>query len=115
MSQFGRHNKNSFAIASLNIRSLPGQWDALKLLLQELNSGTVKINCLCLQEVWCVPPYEDFALNGYHPIFLRDPSGRNRNAGGGIALWCDLDLACTNLPDNNIFEPGVFEYAFVQI
>ena len=70
LSQFGRHNKNSFAIASLNIRSLPGQWDALKLLVRELNSGTVKINCLCLQEIWCVPPYEDFALSGYHPIFF---------------------------------------------
>ena len=42
-SRFGRHKKKSFALASLNIRSLPGQWDALKLLVQELNSGTVKI------------------------------------------------------------------------
>ena len=63
-------NKNSFVIASLNIRSLPGQWDVLKLQVQELNSGTVKINCLCLQEIWCVPPYEDFALSGYHHIFF---------------------------------------------
>ena len=31
LSHFGRRNKNSFAIASLNIRSLPGQWDALRL------------------------------------------------------------------------------------
>ena len=69
LSRFGRHKKNSFALASLNIRSLPGQWDALKLLVQELNSGTVKISCLCLQEIWCIPPYEDFALSGYHPIF----------------------------------------------
>ena len=56
LSRFGRHNKNSFSIASLNVKSLPGQWDALKFLVQELNSGTVKINCLCLQEIWCVPP-----------------------------------------------------------
>ena len=59
--------------------------------MQELNSGMVKLSVLCLQEIWCVPPYEDFALDGYHPIFYsqRDPSGRNRNAGGGVALWCD--------------------------
>ena len=68
LSKFGRHEKNSFVIASLNIRSLPGQWDALRLLVQELNSGTVKHSVLCLQEIWCVPPYEDFALDGYHPI-----------------------------------------------
>ena len=43
LSHFGRRNKNSFAIASLNIRSLPGQWDALRLLVQELNCGTVKL------------------------------------------------------------------------
>ena len=104
LSKFGRHEKNSFAIASLNIRSLPGQWDALRLLVQELNSGTVKLSVLCLQEIWCVPPYEDFALDGYHPIVYsqRDPSGRNRNAGGGVALWC-------------IFEPHVFESVFVKI
>ena len=117
LSHFGRRNKNSFAIASLNIRSLPGQWDALRLLVQELNCGTVKLSVLCLQEIWCIPPYEDFALDGYHPIFYsqRDPSGRNRNAGGGVALWCDSDLACTRLPDLSIFEPHVFESVFVKI
>ena len=117
LSQFGRHEKNSFAIDSLNIRSLPSQWDALRLLVQELNSGTVKLSVLCLQEIWCVPPYEDFALDGYHPIFYsqRDPSGRNRNAGGGVALWCDSDLACTRIPDLSIFEPHVFESVFVKI
>ena len=116
LSRFGRHNKNYFAIASLNIRSLPSQRDALKLLVQELNSGTVKINCLCLQEIWCVPPYEDFALSGYNLIFhQRDPSGKNRNAGGGVALWCDSDLTCSHLPDISIFEPRVFEYVFVKI
>ena len=100
LSQYGRHKKNSFAIASLNIRSLPSQWDALRLLVQE---------------IWCVPPYEDFALDGYHPIFYshRDPSGRNRNAG--VALWCDSDLACTRIPDLSIFEPHVFESVFVKI
>ena len=113
LSKFGRHKKKSFAIASLNIRSLPGQWDAQRLLVQELNSGTVKLSVLCLQEIWC----EDFALDGYHPIFYsqQDPSGRNRNAGGGVALWCDSDLACTLIPDLTIFEPHVFESVFVKI
>ena len=117
LSRFGRHIKNSFAIASLNIRSLPGQWDALRLLVQELNSGTVKLSVLCLQEIWCVPPYEDFALDGYHPIFYsqQDPSGRNRNAGGGVALRCDSDLTCTRIPNLSIFEPHVFESVFVKI
>ena len=97
--------------------NFPGQWDALKLLVQELNYGTVKISCLCLQEIWCIPPYEDFALSGYHPIFYsqRDPSGRNRNAGGGVALWYDSELACTRIPDLSIFEPHVFESVFVKI
>ena len=113
LSHFGRHNKNTFAIASLNIRSLPSQWDALRLLGQELNSGTVKLSVLCLQEIWSVPPYEDFAT----PYFYsqRDPSGRNRNAGGGVALWCDSDLAYTRIPDLSIFEPHVFESVFVKI
>ena len=57
------------------------------------------------------------ALDGYHPIFYsqQDPSGRNRNAGGGVALWCDSDLACTRIPDLRIFEPHVFESVFVKI
>ena len=64
-----------------------------------------------------MPPYEDFALDFYHPIFYsqRDPSGRNRNAGGGVALWCDSDLTCTQIPDLSIFEPHVFEFVFVKI
>ena len=61
--------------------------------------------------------YEDFALDGYHPIFYsqRDPSGRNMNAGGGVALWCDSNLTCTRIPDLSIFEPHVFESVFVKI
>ena len=85
--------------------------------MQELNSGTVKLSVLCLQEIWCVPPYEDFALDGYHPIVYsqRDPSGWNRNAEGGVALWCDSELACTRIPDHSIFEPHVLESVFVKI
>ena len=62
-------------------------------------------------------PYEYFALDGYHPTFYsqRDPSGRNRNAGGGVALWCDSDLTCIRIPDLSIFEPHVFESVFVKI
>ena len=114
LSHFGRHNKSSFAIASLNIRSLPGQWDALRLLVQELNGGTVKLSVLCLQDIWCVPTYEDFTLDGYHPIFY-SPSGRTRNAGGGVACRCDSNLACTRIPDLSIFEPHMFKSVFVKI
>ena len=39
----------------------------------------------------------------------------NRNAGGGVALWCDSKLAYTHIPDLSIFEPHVFESVFVKI
>ena len=77
----------------------------------------VKIQYLYLQEVWCIRPYANFVLSGYHPLFfyVRDPSGHDQNAGGGVALWCDSDYPCTLIKDISIFEPGVIESAFVKI
>ena len=42
LSKFGRHKKNSFAIASLNIRSLTGQCTA-----SQGNTDTAYKCCLC--------------------------------------------------------------------
>ena len=55
LSKFGRHKKNSFVIASLNIRSLPGQWDALRLLVQELNWDSQTLCFVSTGDMVCTP------------------------------------------------------------
>ena len=79
---------------SLNVRSLPGKWSEFRQLITELNKDSFRFSVLALQEIWNVPKGTNYDLPGYKPFHfsIRDPSGTNGNAGGGIGLWVDENL-----------------------
>ena len=82
----GRDN-SSISYYSHNIRSLPGHWNDHNELLSTLYKDTsFKFTCIALQEIWNIPSGVSYDLPGYHKLAykIRDESGMNANAGGGI-------------------------------
>ena len=51
------------------IRNLPNKCNYFKLLVQELNSASIKVNCFCLQEICYIPPYDYFPFMATTPLF----------------------------------------------
>ena len=90
----------TFSILSLNIRSLSGKFNELKSFLASA-FGTFKPNIICLQEIWNVGPYDNFDIDGYHPLNfkIRNVDGLNSNAGGGVGVYVDRQLTCVPLTE----------------
>ena len=106
----------TFSVLSLNIRSLPGKFNELKNFLTSA-FGTYKPNIICLQEIWNVGPYDNFDIDGYHPLNfnIRNVDGLNPNAGGGVGVYVDRQLSSVPLTELSHFIPRVFESQFFKI
>ena len=102
---------------SQNIRSLPGKWVEFEQFCREVNKEKFRFTVIALQEIWNVPKGTNFDLPGYKPFHfsIRDPTGLNGNAGGGIGLWIDKDFEFDPIKKISIFEPNVFESQFIKI
>ena len=107
---------NHFSTLSLNIRSLPGNWLEFQNFLKA-SFGTFNPTVICLQEIWSKPCFESFSLPDYHPFHfkIRDPSGINRNSGGGVGLWVIKSVSFEPVNQLSIFIPRVFESQFIKI
>ena len=64
-----------------------------------------------------VPKGIEFNLHGYKPFHftIRDPSGINGNAGGGVGIWIDSNLEYEPIKDLSMFEKNVFESQFIKL
>ena len=102
---------------SNNIRSLTGKWDDFSSLITNLNKNKFKFSVVAIQEVWNVPPNTDFSLADYRPFHytIRDSSGMNANAGGGVGLWVNKNFEYEPIKDISIFEPHIFESQFIKL
>ena len=111
------HEPRKFSTFSFNIRSLPGNWIELQDLITGVNKGTFKFAVVAVQEVWNVPPNASYNLPGYKPFYykIRDPSGLNSNAGGGVGLWVDDELEYEEIKELSIFVPHFFESQFIKV
>ena len=91
---------DTFSILSLNIRSLSGKFNELKSFLTS-SFGTFKPNIICPQKIWNVGPYDNFDIDGYHPLNfkIRNVDGLNSNAGGGVGVYVDRQLTCVPLTE----------------
>ena len=110
-------NPCKFSSFSLNIRSLPGKWSEFRDYIVDLSSNGFKFSVIALQEVWNVPRGVSYELEGYKPLEyrIRDPSGLNNNAGGGVGIWVDSDLEYEIIDNLSIFEPHFFESLFIKV
>ena len=112
-----KNNTKQISTFSQNIRSLPGKWDEFSQQIKDLNHDKFKFTVIGIQEVWNVPEGVHYNLEGYKPFHftIRDPTGRNSNAGGGIGLWVDDNYDFEPLSNISIFEPHVFESQFIKL
>ena len=106
-----------FSSFSLNIRSLPGKWSEFRDYIINLNSNNFKFSVIALQEIWNVPRGVCYNLDGYKPLEykIRDPTGLNGNAGGGVGIWVDDDLEYDIIDKLSVFEPHFFESLFIKV
>ena len=104
------HGDRKFSTFSLNVRSLPNKWCDFRDIVSNLNGNNFKFSIVAIQEVWNVPLGMTYDLPGYKPFCykIRDPLGRNNNAGGGIGLWIDDGLEYEEIEELSIFEPNFF-------
>ena len=86
----GRKSSKQISFSS-NVRSLPGKWNGFPNLIDNLNFNEFQFTGIALTEIWNVPPNFSFNLPGYSPLTysIRDKSGQNGNAGGGVGMWID--------------------------
>jgi hypothetical protein len=116
LSKMQSIKNETFSVLSLNIRSLPGKFMEFKNFLSS-TFGDFKPSLICMQELWNIPLFEDFVLEGYHPLHFktRDPEGLNPNIGGGVGVYIDRKLTFEPLADISIFIPRVFESQFLRV
>ena len=102
---------------SQNIRSLPGKWSEFGQFISDLNKDQFKFSVIALQEIWNVPKGINFIIPGYKPLHytIRDSTGLNNNAGGGVGLFVDENYDFEPIPKISIFEPHIFESQFVKV
>ena len=110
-------NRDHFSILSLNIQSMPGKFIEFKNFLSSTNMNSFKPAIIALQEIWNKPNYEDYNLPDYHPFHftIRDKTGLNSNAGGGVGLWVQKSYTFESIDSLSIFIPRVFESQFIKV
>ena len=107
---------NKFSTLSFNIRSLVGKWVEFREFISSF-SNSHKFAVIALQEVWNVPKGVCYSLPGYKTFEykIRDNTGRNSNAGGGVGLWVKNNMDYEILDNISIFEPNFFESQFIKV
>ena len=108
---------DNMSILSLNIRSLPNKWSHFEDFVSNVNSTKFKLSVIGLSEIWNIPFNLNFKLPGYKPLVykIRDSSGVNNNAGGGVGLFVDDKFEFEVLENISIFIPHVIETIFIKL
>lgn len=83
----------SLSIGHANVRSLPKNFMDITTHMKESS-----LNIACFTETWLDSSYpsELFYVQGYHPMFRKDRSGKQ---GGGVAVYISEDLPAKRFTD----------------
>ena len=116
LEKFENIDYGTQSVLSFNIRSLPGKFTEFKEFLTS-SFGKYKPDIICLQEIWNIPYYENFFLDGYHPLEykVRDKTGTNSNVGGGVGVYIRDNVTFQPQPELSVFIPRVCEAQFFKI
>lgn len=99
---------NCVSLLHINIRSLPKNFENLKILLASINH---KFSIIALSETWLkTTPHSYYSLPGYELVV----NNRHGRGGGGVALYISNDLHFITREDLNISDESL-ESLFVEI
>ena len=104
-----------FSSFSHNVRSLPGHFDGLIDLLDEVKPHTFSV--IALQEVWSIS--RDFNIPGYNKLEFctRDMNKPlpNPNCGGGVGLFVHNKFSYEVLEVESSFITGIYESIWIKV
>ena len=96
----------------LNIRSLPGKFDKLKLLLSQLDNVNVNIAFILICETYLIERNHDlYHLPGYNFISRH----RKQTKCGGVGMYISDKYNYIIRDDLSLFDEHSFESVFVEV
>ena len=96
----------------LNIRSLPGKFDKLKLLLSQLDNVNVNIDFILICETYLIERNHDL----YHlPAYNFISRHRKQTKCGGVGMYISDKYNYIIRDDISLFEEHSFESVFVEV
>jgi len=105
------HNKYKLSTLSLNIQSLQSKFQPFCELIGKLKQHKKEPDIILLQELWSVPDFVEFKLQGYHPLIYKT---RIKDRGGGVGIFLKDNFTYKKL-ENSIFVERVLESIFIEL
>jgi hypothetical protein len=104
--------KNKMTYMHHNIRSLPGKFDRLKILLANIEDNYSKPDVILLCETWLNSVNHNmYPLSGYNFV----DNHRVITKCGGVAIYVKQGITFNIREDLSIFEEGTFESLFIEL
>ncbi len=104
-------NNKQLLCMHLNIRSLPGKHDSLKMMLSTLDENGFKPDIILLCETWLNDHnYNTFNLENYDFV----ETHRRKSKGGGVGIYINQEINYKIREDLSLFEEGAFESIFIE-
>ena len=101
------HNAaNQLLFLNLNVQSLNSKHQNLKEFVSELESKSVKIGLIAMQEIWNIDDINVLNLDGFHPLIFKQRIGMR---GGGVGFYVKENINFEIVEDLSFFDNKVFE------
>ena len=107
------YDSENMSILSLNICSLNGKINSLRILLDDLNNNDVYPSIIALQETWTTKTtnLKELNLKGYELIV----NSRSINKGGGIGMYINENLDFNIVENLTVMKEKKFESIVIEI
>lgn len=97
---------------SFNIQSLNSKFDALKQLIQKLDSDKICIDVIAIQETWDILYPDQIQIPGYQLFIFKKRVGMR---GGGVGFYIKNGINFKILNDCSPFENKIIESLTLQL
>ena len=105
-------NSYGLRVMHLNIRSLVGKLDELKLLLEKLKNQEILIDVILVCETFLTDTNKNLVDIASYTL---EESHRKNRSGGGVAIYLSKTLKYKRRKDLEIFNEGQVESIFVEL
>ena len=101
-------NAKYLSTFSINVQSILSKYNDVTLFIDNINSGSSKLNILAMQEIW---HSFDLTFNGYQYI----KNSRRSGSGGGVGFLVSKGIAVTSINDDKFFRDRIYECLTLSI